>query len=72
MTSNQTVAELRASLERERRANLHREIGALETQLAKLAAGSYAARTRTYFKLRSKIRRKQWELRQPMLVSLTG
>ena len=72
MTSTQTVAELRASLERERRANLHREIGALEKQLASMAAGSYAARTRTYFKLRSKIRRKQWELRQPMLVSLTG
>lgn len=72
MTSTPTVAELRESLERERRANLHREIGALETQLKNLAAGSHAAPTRTYFKLRSKIRRKQWELRQPMLVSLTG
>lgn len=72
MTGSEPTFTLRESLERERRARLHREIGALETQLAKLAAGSYAARTRTYFKLRSKIRRKQWELRQPMLVSLTG
>jgi hypothetical protein len=72
MSSNQTVAELRASLERERRANLHREIGALEIQLVRIGAGDYPASTRTYFKLRSKIRRKQWELRQPMLVSLTG
>ena len=69
---SETTASLREQLEVERRAKLHREIGALEKQLASMAAGSYAARTRTYFKLRSKIRRKQWELRQPMLVSLTG
>jgi hypothetical protein len=69
---SETTASLREQLEVERRSKLHREIGALEKQLASMAAGSYAARTRTYFKLRSKIRRKQWELRQPMLVSLTG
>ncbi len=72
MFSNQTTADLRETLERSRRAQLHREIAALEAQLAKCAAGEYAARTRTYFKLRSKIRRKQAELRQPMLVCLTG
>jgi hypothetical protein len=69
---NDNIEVLREKLELQRRAKIHREIGALETQLKNLAAGSYAARTRTYFKLRSKIRRKQWELRQPMLVSLTG
>jgi hypothetical protein len=69
---SETTACLREQLEVERRAKLHREIGALEAQLKNLAAGNYAARTRTYFKLRSKIRRKQSELRQPMLVFLTG
>lgn len=72
MACNLTTADLRETLERERRANLHREIGALEAQLTKLSAGKNTARTRTYFKLRSKIRRKQRELLQPMLVSLTG
>lgn len=63
-----TVADLRETLERRRREELHREIAALKTALGIAAAGNHTARTRTIFKLRSKIRRKERELLQPMLI----
>jgi hypothetical protein len=62
---------LRIQLENTRRARLHREIAALEASLFQHSGLENPARARIYFRLRSKIRRKQAELRQPMLVSLT-
>lgn len=63
-----TVASLREALELSRRADLHRQVAALKAAAEKLAGDPGKARTRTYFKLRSKIRRKERELLQPMLV----
>lgn len=64
------IDRIRRGLEDARRARLQREIAALEHALAIAAQGDLAARTRKVFKLRSKIRRKRAELRQPMLLPI--
>lgn len=61
---------LRESLERERRAKLHRQIGALRTQLESLNYGRGASYTISRIKLANKIKRLEAELWQPMLLSL--
>ncbi len=63
-------AELRESLERERRARLHRQIGALRKQLASLKFGSGPHYQLSRYRLANKLKRLEHELAQPMLLNL--
>lgn len=66
------TAELRGQLERERRAKLHRHIGALEDRLAEIHQSYQRPPYLMVYKLRSKIRQLRGELAQPMLFHFSG
>jgi hypothetical protein len=72
MSPSEATANVREAMERQRRADLHRQIGALTAAAEKLARDPGVNARRKYHKVISKIRRKERELLQPMLMFLTG
>ena len=63
--------EIREALERERRAHLHRQIGALEAKLEEVYNWYGASRAIARIKLKHKIAGLYAELNQPMFMEIT-
>jgi len=63
--------EIREALERERRAHIHRQIGALEARLEEVYNWFGASRAVARMKLKYKIERLYAELNQPMFMEIT-
>lgn len=65
------IAELRERLELRRREKLHRQIGALTLKLNVMAVRHDPREGNQFYKLLSKKKRLERELRQPFLVNLS-